>query len=46
MFQDRQLDKRFLELVHEGYLNRIKSKGTFVTRPKIAGDFIQKDPDI
>ena len=32
----------FLELVHEGYLNRIKSKGTFVTRPKIAGDFIQK----
>jgi GntR family transcriptional regulator len=30
------------ELVQEGYLYRIKSKGTFVSRPKINQDFIQK----
>ena len=30
------------ELVHEGWLYRVKSKGTFVARPKIAQDFIQR----
>ena len=29
------------DLVHEGYLNRVKFKGTFVTRPRLAGKFIQ-----
>lgn len=29
------------DLVHEGYLNRVKFKGTFVTRPKLEGKFIQ-----
>ena len=32
----------FSELVHEGYLNRIRSKGTYITHPKINSDFIQK----
>ena len=31
-----------LELVSEGWLYRIKSKGTFVSRPKIQQDFIKK----
>lgn len=30
------------ELVHEGWLYRIKSKGTFVSKPKISQDFIKK----
>lgn len=30
------------ELVHEGWLYRVKSKGTFVSRPKISQDFIKK----
>lgn len=30
------------ELVQEGWLYRVKSKGTFVTQPKINQDFIQK----
>ncbi len=30
------------ELVHEGWLYRVKSKGTFVSRPKITQDFIKK----
>lgn len=30
------------ELVQEGWLYRIKSKGTFVSRPKIQQDFIQR----
>lgn len=30
------------ELVQEGYLYRVKSKGTFVARPKIRQDFMQK----
>ena len=29
------------DLVHEGYLTRVKFKGTFVTRPKLEGKFIQ-----
>lgn len=29
------------DLVHEGYLTRVKFKGTFVTRPRLAGRFIQ-----
>lgn len=29
------------ELVQEGWLYRIKSKGTFVSRPKISQDFVQ-----
>ena len=31
----------FSELAHEGYLNRVKAKGTFITHPKIARNFIQ-----
>lgn len=31
-----------IELVQEGWLYRIKSKGTFVTQPKINQNFIQK----
>lgn len=34
--------KAFSELVNEGYLDRLKAKGTFITKPKIKGDFIQK----
>lgn len=30
------------ELVQEGWLYRVKSKGTFVSRPKISQDFIKK----
>lgn len=30
------------ELVHEGWLYRVKSKGTFVSRPKITQDFIKR----
>ncbi|MCM1134110.1 MAG: GntR family transcriptional regulator [Clostridium sp.] len=30
------------ELVQEGWLYRVKSKGTFVTRPKIPQDFLRK----
>lgn len=30
------------ELVQEGWLYRVKSKGTFVSRPKVNQDFIQK----
>lgn len=30
------------ELVQEGWLYRVKSKGTFVTQPKISQDFIKK----
>lgn len=30
------------ELVQEGYLYRVKSKGTFVSRPKISQEFIRK----
>ncbi|MDP4108484.1 MAG: GntR family transcriptional regulator [Bacillota bacterium] len=30
------------ELVQEGHLYRVKSKGTFVSKPKIKQDFIQK----
>lgn len=30
------------ELVQEGWLYRIKSKGTFVSQPKISQDFIKK----
>ena len=30
------------ELVQEGWLYRVKSKGTFVSQPKINQDFIQK----
>lgn len=30
------------ELVQEGWLYRVKSKGTFICRPKISQDFIQK----
>lgn len=29
------------DLMHEGYLNRIKFKGTYVTRPRLEGKFIQ-----
>jgi len=29
-----------LELVNEGYLYRIKSKGTFISRPKISSDLV------
>lgn len=32
----------FSELAVEGYLDRIKAKGTFITKPKISGDFFQK----
>lgn len=32
----------FSELAAEGYLDRIKAKGTFITKPKISGDFFQK----
>ena len=32
----------FLELAREGYLNRVKAKGTFITHPKISGEFFQK----
>lgn len=32
----------FSELAVEGYLDRIKAKGTFITKPKINGDFFQK----
>lgn len=31
----------FTELAHEGYLNRVKAKGTFITHPQISGNFIQ-----
>lgn len=31
----------FSALVNEGYLDRIKAKGTFITRPKIQGNFFQ-----
>lgn len=31
----------FTALVTEGYLDRVKAKGTFITRPKIKGNFIQ-----
>ena len=31
----------FSELVQEGYLNRVKAKGTFITHPKVMGSFIQ-----
>lgn len=31
----------FTALVTEGYLDRIKAKGTFITRPKIQGNFFQ-----
>ncbi len=31
-----------VELVQEGWLYRVKSKGTFVSRPKINQDFMQK----
>lgn len=31
----------FSALVTEGYLDRVKAKGTFITRPKIEGNFIQ-----
>jgi GntR family transcriptional regulator len=30
------------ELVNDGYLYRVKSKGTFVSKPKISQDFIRK----
>lgn len=30
------------ELVHEGWLYRVKSKGTFVSKPKLSQDFIKK----
>ena len=30
------------EMVQEGWLYRVKSKGTFVSQPKINQDFIQK----
>ncbi len=30
------------ELVHEGWLYRINSKGTFVSKPKVGQDFIKK----
>ncbi|MCI8466231.1 MAG: GntR family transcriptional regulator [Lachnospiraceae bacterium] len=32
----------FSDLVHEGYLNRLRSRGTHITRPKVNSDFIQK----
>ena len=32
----------FSELVHEGYLNRIRSRGTHITHPRVNSDFIQK----
>ncbi len=32
----------FLELINEGYINRMKAKGTFVSQPKIEGFFFQK----
>lgn len=31
----------FTELAHEGFLNRVKAKGTFITHPQISGNFIQ-----
>lgn len=36
------LRQAFSELAYEGYINRVKAKGTFITLPKISGDFIQK----
>lgn len=32
----------FMELINEGYINRMKAKGTFVAEPKIEGFFFQK----
>lgn len=32
----------FSELVHEGYLSRLRSRGTHITHPRINSDFIQK----
>lgn len=32
----------FSELAAEGYLDRVKAKGTFITKPKISGDFFQR----
>lgn len=34
--------KAFTDLAAEGYVDRLKAKGTFVTKPKIKGDFIQE----
>lgn len=35
------LRQAIMELVQEGWLYRVKSKGTFVSRPKINQDFVQ-----
>ncbi len=32
----------FLELINEGYITRMKAKGTFVAKPKIEGFFFQR----